>query len=116
VILPDISPGDLSGFFGDVNMDVMTGGHTHVQFYVGSAVRRDSSLIPEHWFCLAATISSNKEFRADPWAEYAILTSDGEKLAVEFRRVPFDVDKLIEAYHSSERPYADIAIAQYRNA
>jgi hypothetical protein len=53
-------------------------------------------------------------FRADPWAEYAILSIEREVLALEFRRVPFEAARLIEIYRASGRPYADEAIAQYR--
>ncbi len=53
-------------------------------------------------------------FRADPWAEYAVLTVEQERLGLEFRRVAFDVDALINVYRTSGRPYTNEAIAQYR--
>jgi hypothetical protein len=37
-------------------------------------------------------------------AEYALLTSEGERLALEFRRAPFDVEALIAVYRASGRP------------
>ena len=55
-------------------------------------------------------------FRADPWAEYAILTADGAHFGLEFRRVPFDVDALVAAYRDGGRPHAAAAIEQYRGA
>jgi hypothetical protein len=55
-------------------------------------------------------------FRADPWAEYAVLTLEPGRLGLEFRRVPFDVSALIHAYRSSGRPYAEDAVAQYTAA
>lgn len=91
---------------------IYTGGHTHVQFMrhfgrtfhfnpgsVGFAYRHDQP---------------DDHFRADSWAEYAILTSEGDRLSLEFRRVPFDVNALIDAYRASGRPHADEAIAQYQ--
>jgi hypothetical protein len=39
---------------------------------------------------------------------------DDGRLALEFRRVPYDVEQLIAAYRASGRPYAEEAIAQYR--
>ncbi len=54
------------------------------------------------------------EFRADPWAEYALLAVEGERLALEFRRVPFDVAALVAAYRAGGRPPAEQAISQYR--
>ena len=29
-------------------------------------------------------------FQADPWAEYAVLTSEGQRSALEFRRLPIE--------------------------
>jgi hypothetical protein len=52
-------------------------------------------------------------FRADPWAEYAILTVEGARIALELRRVPFDVERLIAVYQASGRPHTAEAIAQY---
>lgn len=89
-----------------------TGGHTHVQFVrhfgrtfhfnpgsVGFAYRHDQ---PE------------ERFRADPWAEYALLSvSAAGRLSLEFRRVPFDVERLRDIYLSSGRPFAEIGIAEY---
>jgi predicted phosphodiesterase len=90
---------------------IYAGGHTHVQFIrhlgrtfhfnpgsVGFAYRHDQ---PENLF------------HADPWAEYALLNSSNGRLALEFRRVNFDVRQLIDLYQSSDTPYAENAIAQY---
>jgi hypothetical protein len=52
-------------------------------------------------------------FQADPWAEYAVLSSEGQRLALEFRRVPYDVEPLLQVYEASGRPYAEQAKAQY---
>ena len=53
------------------------------------------------------------QFRSDPWADYAVLSVAGGRLALELRRVPFDVAELIAAYRSSGRPHAEEAIAEY---
>jgi predicted phosphodiesterase len=110
IILPLTPDDEVREYLQPQQTVTYTGGHTHVQFMrhfgrtfhfnpgsVGFAYRHSQ---PEG------------EFRADPWAEYAILTA--EPLALEFRRVPFDVETLIETYRSSGRPYADEAIAQYQ--
>ena len=90
---------------------IYSGGHTHVQFVrhfgptfhfnpgsVGFAYRHDQA---------------EGSFRADPWAEYALLASNAGQLALEFRRVSYDTQPLIEAYRASGRPHADSAVAQY---
>jgi len=111
VILPLTPDDEVRRLLTPCEGTITTGGHTHVQFVrhfdrtfhlnpgsVGFAYRHDQ---PE------------EAFRADPWAEYALLTAVGGKLSLEFRRVPFDVDRLIAAYRASGRPFADEAIAQY---
>ena len=113
VILPDITQEALLKFLGDSDAQVMTGGHTHVQH-----LRRINS--SDRFFFNPGSIGfayshhqPDEGFQADPWAEYAILTSEAGRLALEFRRVPFDVAKLITVYRDSNRPYAEAAIAQY---
>ena len=49
----------------------------------------------------------------DPWADYAIVSSEGARLGITFRHVPFDVDKLARIVRASGRPYAEEAIAVY---
>jgi predicted phosphodiesterase len=90
---------------------VYTGGHTHVQFVrhlgrtfhfnpgsIGHAYRHDQ---PE------------AGFRLDPWAEYALLSTDRGRVSLEFRRVPFDVARLIDVYGTSGRPFAEEVVRQY---
>lgn len=112
IILP-LTPDEIVREYLDPRDDVVyTGGHTHVQFMrhfgrtfhfnpgsVGLTYRHDQQ---------------GDDFYFDPWAEYAILTSEGDRLALEFRRVPLDVAKLIAVYESSGRPHAQEMIAQYQ--
>lgn len=88
------------------------GGHMHVQFLrqfpdgtffvnpgsVGFAWRHDQ---PEG------------QFRADPWAEYALLDADGGTVGLTFRRVPFDVAAYRGVIRGSGTPHAAHMIAQY---
>ncbi|HEX6288065.1 MAG TPA: metallophosphoesterase family protein [Herpetosiphonaceae bacterium] len=112
VILPTIADAELKRLLEPHEHIIYTGGHTHVQFLrhmhrtfhinpgsIGLAYRHDQ---PED------------RFKTDPWAEYAILTVDDARIAVEFRRVPFDVQALIAIYASSGRPHSEQAIAQYQ--
>lgn len=111
VLLPLGPDEDFARMFTANEQRVMTGGHTHCQFIrhfkrrfffnpgsVGFAYRHGQD---------AGT------FRADPWAEYAVLTAADSTLSLEFRRVAFDAKALSEIYKSSGRPHADAAIAQY---
>ncbi len=50
----------------------------------------------------------------DPWADYAIVSSDGARLGITFRHVPFDVSELARIIRASGRPYAEELIDSYR--
>jgi len=56
---------------------------------------------------------AHRRMRVDPWADYAIVSSEGARLGITFRHVPFDVDKLARIVRASGRPYAEEAIAVY---
>jgi predicted phosphodiesterase len=112
IILPTTPESEIQHMLGGFEPHFLAGGHTHVQqlrhldrsFYfgcgsVGLAYRHNQP---------------SGTFRADPWAEYAVLTSDRGRVSLDLRRVPFDIDALSTAYRTSGRPYADEAIVQYR--
>lgn len=93
---------------------IMTGGHTHLQ-----QIRRigasDSFFFNPGSVGIAYTRQqADGNFRADSWAEYAVLSAKDGRIALEFRRVPYDADVLIELYRASGRPYLEDAVSQYR--
>jgi len=98
----------LSGYAGHI----LTGGHTHAQ-----QVRRNGELFffnPGSVGFAFSHYQPDGQFRADAWAEYAILTVENGQTSLEFRRLPYDVDRLIDVHRQSGRPFADDAIAQYQ--
>jgi len=114
VILPTTLEDEFQRLLAGQAATFFTGGHTHLQ-----QVRR----LGDGFFFNPGSIGlayshqqSDDGFRADPWAEYAILTLEPDCLGLEFRRVPFDVSALVRAYRSSGRPYPDDAVAQYGSA
>lgn len=112
VILPSTSPDDLLKLLGPWLPRFICGGHTHVQH-----LRRlgDSIYFNPGAVGLAYNHDQDeRDFRANPWAEYAALSLDGGRLSLDFRRVPYDPAALIAAYQSSGRPFAAEAIAQYQ--
>jgi putative phosphoesterase len=110
VILPDAPHERLEGALG--NADVVACGHVHLQWMrrigrklwlsVGSA-----GLVWEHKEPLDAR-------PYDPWSEYAMLTAEDGRFRVEFRRVAFDVQKLLEAYRASGMPEAEWHVSQWK--
>ena len=113
VILPAASEEKFQKFLSSYSDRILTGGHTHAQ-----QIRRNG----EYFFFNPGSVGfayshqqRDDPFRADPWADYAILTAEDGQVSLEFRRIPFDVQNLIRIYRESGRPYADDAIAQYQS-
>ncbi len=111
VIVPS-TPDDLAlTLLGEPEANFLTGGHTHLQ-----QLRRLGARLFFNPGSVGLAYSHQQtieQFRADPWAEYAILSVDSERIALEFRRIPFDVTALAHAYHTSGHPNAHQALAQY---
>jgi predicted phosphodiesterase len=111
VILPTTPEDEFQRLLAGQAASFFTGGHTHLQ-----QVRRlgDGFFFNPGSVGLAYSHQQDEAgFRADPWAEYAVLSLEPDRVGLEFRRVPFEVNGLLLAYRSSGRPYADDAIAQY---
>ena len=111
VILPDMPNDDFKAMLGPYSGRALCGGHTHMQ-----QVRRLGPLFffnPGSVGVAVDQYQPEDNFYLDPWAEYAILTSDGPTISLEFRRIPFDLDALFDAYHTNGRPYAESNIAMY---
>lgn len=113
VIVPSTPDETVQAWLEPDESIVYAGGHTHIQFVrhfgrtfhfnpgsVGFAYRHDQD--------------ERETFRADPWAEYAIVSIAGARSSLEFCRVPFDLQALLDAYQSSGRPFVEDAIHQYR--
>lgn len=112
VILPGASEKEFQKYLGSYMGHILTGGHTHAQ-----QIRRIGDLFFFNPGSVGFAYSHNQpdgEFHADPWAEYAILTTENGQVSLEFRRVPFDAKELIQIYRESGRPFAEDAIAQYQ--
>jgi putative phosphoesterase len=113
VIMPEMPRDDLVAMLGPYSGRALCGGHTHMQ-----QVRRLGPLFFFNPGSVGAAVDQyqpDDAFYLDPWAEYAILTSGGPTtLSLDFRRIPFDLDALFDAYRTSGRPHADSNIAMYR--
>lgn len=112
LIFPETAEDDVVRLLGAFAPAVLTGGHTHVQ-----QVRR----LGETLFFNPGSVGvvydrhqpDDGNPRLDPWAEYGVLSSEGERLALEFRRVPYDVGALVEIIRASGRPDAAAMAAEY---
>ncbi|TMC59958.1 MAG: hypothetical protein E6J26_02640, partial [Chloroflexi bacterium] len=112
LILPHTPDYEVRQMLGDYQEQVLTGGHTHLQ-----QIRRVGDWFffnpGSVGFAYSPHQAKDEHFRADPWAEYAILTSEQRGLRLEFRRVPFDVEAWVSAIRASGKPDADWQAAMY---
>jgi predicted phosphodiesterase len=111
ILLPD-TPYEtfVSALGGDPNF-IYCGGHTHVQFL--RRVRDTFHFNPGSIGVAYSHHQPDEDFHLDAVAEYAVLTVEGSRTALEFRRVPYDVAPLIELYRTGGRPFADEMVQQY---
>ncbi|MBK9714365.1 MAG: metallophosphoesterase family protein [Kouleothrix sp.] len=114
IILPDTPQEQLAAFLQGHTADLYCGGHTHVQFVRRIGPGPQIHFNPGSVGLAYSHHQPEEDFRADRWAEYAVLTVDGGRVQLEFRRVPYDVAPLLDAYARSGRPHASSAIAQYQ--
>lgn len=99
VIVPTTSRADVDRALDGVGADAVAAGHVHLQW-----LRRFGETL---WFCVGATglVYEHREPIYDvpfePWSEYAVVD---HSLAIEFRRIPFDVEELIEDARAKDFP------------
>lgn len=114
IILPETPDDVVRQYLGGSTATLFTGGHTHTQ-----QMRR----LGNSWYFNPGSVSlaynwelsdfPHRRMRIDPWADYAIVTSEGTTLGITFRHVPFDVNELARIIRASGRPYAEEAISVY---
>lgn len=112
ILLPDTPREDWERLLLPFAPAIMTGGHTHTPQLrrVGDGLFFNPGSIGVVYNLLLAEDQSH----LDAWAEYAILTSEQDHLSLDFRRVPYEVEPLLQIIRSSGRPHADSMIAEYR--
>jgi predicted phosphodiesterase len=111
VILPETPEAEFAQMLGPFQPAILTGGHTHMQ-----QVRR----LGDTFFFNPGSIGfaynrhqPEEDFKADPWADYAVLGVDRGRLSLEFRRVPFDAAEMVRIILASGIPYAEDQAARY---
>jgi putative phosphoesterase len=99
IVLPETDPAEPERALEGVDADAVAAGHVHLQW-----LRRFGDTL---WFCVGAVGAAG-----DPrWCEYALV--DDERLAVEFRRIPFDVDELLAAARAVDFPQYETWAAKW---
>lgn len=101
----------LAAILAEESALVIASGHTHVQM-----LRRyhDRLLINPGSVGLPFERDSSGEIRNPPWAEYGLLSYQDDRLSIELRRVPLDLQAVIQAALDSDMPYKEEWIADWR--
>ncbi len=112
VILPDSSLEEIEQSLGPHTATLMTGGHTHIQW---------TARLPSRMYFNPGSVGlaynrylSRETFYVYPLAQYAVVVSQDDQLALEFCTVPFDVDELERAARASGAPYSEGQAARFR--
>jgi len=102
VILPESERTQLERALVNVETAAVAAGHVHLQW-----LRRVNGKL---WFCVGSVglVYEQKQLPDPvpflPWSEYAIVD---DELEISFRRIPFDVEQLIDAARESDFPHFD---------
>lgn len=90
---------------------VIASGHTHMQM-----LRRyhDRLLINPGSVGLPIERTASGEVRNPPWAEYGLLSGHDDRLSIELRRVPLDLQAVIQSVLDSNMPHVQEWIAGWR--
>jgi predicted phosphodiesterase len=103
VILPLTPEDELRGHFAGSDARIFAGGHVHQQF-----VRRLGSSLFLNPGSVGFSVDPEQPedaIRFDPWAAWAVVEVDGDRLSVEFRRAPFDPAAVVAAIEASDLPH-----------
>ena len=81
----------------------MASGHTHAPY-----VRRYKDTVLLNPGSVGFTFEATDDRRGHaPWAEYGIVEWCAGRLSIELRRVPIDVDLVVQALLESSMPHAE---------
>jgi putative phosphoesterase len=111
IMLPDSPIERFQELLAHHPQTVFAGGHVHTQFLRQLDERFHFNPGSVGNAYLAGQITGDPKI--EPFSAYAILQVQGANLSLEFRRVPFDVERLIDVFRTSGRPYAEGAIVSH---
>lgn len=115
VLLPSTTEAEFQEALAPFSDHILTGGHVHLQ-YTRRLINSQNFYFNPGSVGVAYNHEQTGETNLlDPWAEYAILTIEKSSTHLEFIRVELDMDKMINIYQSSDRPFAHEAMGQYKS-
>ncbi|MFN8399329.1 MAG: metallophosphoesterase family protein [Anaerolineales bacterium] len=115
VLLPSTPEEEFQETLKPYASHILTGGHVHLQY---SRRLQDS----ENFYFNPGSVGiaynheqTGEQNLLDPWVEYAVLTVEKLSTRLEFIRAALDINKMLDVYRSSTRPFADQAMSQYKS-
>ncbi|MBI5303671.1 MAG: metallophosphoesterase family protein [Chloroflexi bacterium] len=105
LILATTPENELQSRLGDYRATVLAGGHTHQQMLRRF---RDALVINPGSVGMPMERDALGQLRRPPWSEYAILDSRDQNIAIEFHRVPLDVNAVVRAARESGMPHGEL--------
>jgi len=102
----------LDKFLASTNVDVMAGGHTHIQMlrkYNGRLLINPGSVGTSF-----VTPPPTETPILSPWVEYAIVECKNGAVTVNFHRLPMDLEALFDSVQASSMPNREWWLAQYQ--
>lgn len=104
IIRANTADEDLAPMLAGTEATVQAGGHTHIRMlraWQGREIVNPGSV------GLAYQFRPDGSVRVPPWAEYAVLKSDGEAVSIDFWRIPYDRDATVRAMFENGMPHAE---------
>ncbi len=103
---------DLDSMFSAHHADVLAGGHLHTPL-----IRRHRDMLIVNPGSLSESIdfdSRPPHVRFNPWAEYALVDWVDGALSITLRRVPLDVELVVQAAFDHDMVHAELWAALWR--
>lgn len=107
ILLPGTPDAELEEKLEGIEQRFLTGGHVHVQWL--RHIRSSTFFNPGTVGMANDLLRAARDAGFDDHAEYALLEVEGERLSVDFRRVPYDVERLLHFVFTSGFPHPEDA-------
>jgi putative phosphoesterase len=107
VIMATTPTAELEEMLAGHHASIVAGGHTHVQLLrrlgQGWVINPGSVGLPG----ASPGVPDLPVNRSVSWAEYAVVSVDGQQLRFDFRRLPIDVERVLAVGRASGMPHFD---------
>jgi putative phosphoesterase len=102
-IFADTSQEKLADYLAGVDVTAVFSGHTHVPLLR----RYENTLLVNPGSVGLPFIKIGAQVINPPWAEYAIVTSQGDQLDISLKRIPVEAKAIIQAAYDSDMPHVE---------